>query len=114
MAGHRCGVAKRARVNAVKVLDSDGQRSTSQVFAGINFMIHHAVNNPNSKKVINMSLGGESSRPVNDAVRLTVTRHGLPFFAAAGNSGDDACQYSPAGVEEALAVSGSDRWDKLG
>lgn len=114
VAGRRYGVAKRARINAVKVLDSEGQGSTSQVLAGINFVIHHAVNNPNPKKVINMSLGGEFSRPVNDAVRLAVTRHGLPFFVAAGNSGDDACQYSPAGVEEAFAVGGSDRWDKIG
>ncbi|KAG0277599.1 subtilisin-like serine protease [Linnemannia exigua] len=114
VAGRRYGVAKRARILAVKVLDSEGQGSTSQVLAGINFVINHAVNNPNPKKVINMSLGGEFSRPVNDAVRLAVTRHGLPFFVAAGNSGDDACQYSPAGVEEAFAVGGSDRWDKIG
>ncbi|KAF9901106.1 hypothetical protein EC991_006524 [Linnemannia zychae] len=114
VAGHRYGVAKRARIYAVKVLDAEGQGSTSQVLAGINFVIHHATNNPNPKKVINMSLGGEFSRPVNDAVRLAVTRHGLPFFVAAGNSGDDACQYSPAGVEEAFAVGGSDRWDKIG
>ncbi|KAF9123358.1 hypothetical protein BGW39_009027 [Mortierella sp. 14UC] len=114
VAGHRYGVAKRARVFAVKVLDSEGQGSTLQVLAGINFVIHHAVNNLNPKKVINMSLGGEFSRPVNDAVRLAVMRHGLPFFVAAANSGDDACQYSPAGVEEAFAVGGPDRWDKIG
>ncbi|KAF8933352.1 hypothetical protein BGZ47_010898 [Haplosporangium gracile] len=114
VAGYQYGVAKRARVNAIKVLDSAGQGSTSQVLAGINFVIQHAVNNPNSKKVINMSLGGEFSRSINDAVRLAVTRHGLPFFVAAGNSGDDACQYSPAGAEEAFAVGGSDQSDKIG
>ncbi|KAF9156161.1 hypothetical protein BG015_007059 [Linnemannia schmuckeri] len=114
VAGHQYGVAKRARVKAVKVLDSQGQGSTSQVLAGINFVINHAVKNPNLKKVINMSLGGEFSQLVNDAVRVAVTRHGLPFFVAAGNSGDDACQYSPAGVEEAFAVGGSDQSDKIG
>ena len=114
VAGHRYGVAKSARINAVKVLDSEGKGSTSQVLAGINFVIRHASSNPNPKKVINMSLGGDFSRPVNDAVRLAVTQHDLPFFVAAGNSGDDACQYSPAGVEEAFAVGGSDRWDRIG
>ncbi|KAF9918578.1 hypothetical protein FBU30_000131 [Linnemannia zychae] len=114
VAGRRYGVAKRAKVMAVKVLDAEGQGSTSQVLAGINFVIRHAANNPNSRKVINMSLGGEFSRPVNDAVRLAVTQFGLPFFVAAGNSGDDACQYSPAGVEEAFAVGGTDRSDKIG
>ncbi|KAG0263467.1 hypothetical protein BG011_008760 [Mortierella polycephala] len=114
VAGRRYGVAKAARINAIKVLDAEGQGSTSQVLAGINYMIRHASNNPNPRKVINMSVGGQFSRPVNDAVRAAVTRHGLPFFVAAGNTGDDACQYSPAGVEEAFAVGGSDRYDRVG
>ncbi|KAG0305340.1 hypothetical protein BGZ98_004274 [Dissophora globulifera] len=108
VAGRHFGVAKSARINAIKVLDSEGQGSTSQVLAGINFMIRHAVANPNPKRIINMSLGGQYSRPVNEAVRLAVTKYNLPFFVAAGNTGDDACQYSPAGVEEAFAVGGSD------
>ncbi|KAF9190038.1 subtilisin-like serine protease [Haplosporangium sp. Z 767] len=114
VAGRRYGVAKAARINAIKVLDAEGQGSTSQVLAGINYMIRHASSNPNPRKVINMSLGGQFSRPVNDAVRAAVTRHGLPFFVAAGNTGDDACQYSPAGVGEAFAVGGSDRYDRVG
>ncbi|KAG0245945.1 subtilisin-like serine protease [Mortierella sp. GBA43] len=114
VAGRRFGVAKAARIRAIKVLDSDGQGSTSQVLAGINYMIRHASNNPNPKKVINMSLGGQFSRPVNDAVRAAVIQHGLPFFVAAGNTGDDACQYSPASVQEAFAVGGSDRLDRVG
>ncbi|KAF9951396.1 serine protease [Mortierella alpina] len=114
VAGRRYGVAKAARIQAIKVLDAEGQGSTSQVMAGINFMIKHASKNPNPKKVINMSLGGQSSRPVNDAVRVAVTQYGLPFFVAAGNTGDDACQYSPAGVKEAFAVGGSDRSDRVG
>ncbi|KAF9573220.1 serine protease [Mortierella alpina] len=114
VAGRRYGVAKAARIQAIKVLDAEGQGSTSQVMAGINFMIKHAAKNPNPKKVINMSLGGQVSRPVNDAVRVAVSQYGLPFFVAAGNTGDDACQYSPAGVKEAFAVGGSDRSDRVG
>ncbi|KAF8957745.1 serine protease [Entomortierella lignicola] len=113
-AGHHFGVAKAARINAIKVLDSQGQGSTSQVIAGINYMVRHAASRPNTKKVINMSLGGQFSRPVNEAVRAAVTKYNLPFFVAAGNSGDDACQYSPAGVNEAFAVGGSDRSDRVG
>ncbi|KAF9381168.1 hypothetical protein CPB97_007915 [Podila verticillata] len=112
--GKRYGVAKGVNINAVKVLDAQGQGSTSQVLAGINFVIKHASSNPNSKKIINMSVGGQFSRPVNDAVGVAVNRYNLPFFVAAGNSGDDACQYSPAGVDEAFAVGGSDRSDSVG
>ncbi|KAG0208053.1 subtilisin-like serine protease [Mortierella sp. GBA30] len=114
VAGRRYGVAKAARIQAIKVLDSEGQGSTSQVMAGINYMIKHASRNPNQRKVINMSLGGQFSRPVNEAVHTAVTQYGLPFFVAAGNTGDDACQYSPAGVAEAFAVGGSDRYDRVG
>ncbi|KAI7829576.1 peptidase S8/S53 domain-containing protein [Gamsiella multidivaricata] len=114
VAGRHYGVAKAARIQAIKVLDSGGQGSTSQVLAGINFMIRHAASNPNRKKIINMSLGGQYSRPVNEVVRTAVLQHNLPFFVAAGNTGDDACQYSPAGAEEAFAVGGSDRSDKAG
>ncbi|KAI1312260.1 serine protease [Mortierella claussenii] len=112
--GRRYGVAKAATLLAIKVLDSDGQGSTSQILAGINYVIRHAINNPNSKKIVNMSLGGQFSRLVNEAVRAAVTRHNLPFIVAAGNNGDDACQYSPAGVEEAFAVGGTDRSDRVG
>ncbi|KAG0044857.1 subtilisin-like serine protease [Gryganskiella cystojenkinii] len=114
VAGRRYGVAKEAQVLAIKVLDAEGQGSTSQVMAGINYMIRHATSNPNPRKVINMSLGGQYSRPVNDAVKIAVNRHGLPFFVAAGNSADDACQYSPAGVDEVFTVGGSDRSDRVG
>ncbi|KAF9578651.1 hypothetical protein BGW38_005448 [Lunasporangiospora selenospora] len=114
IAGKQFGVAKSARILAVKVLDSEGQGSTSQVLAGINHVTKHAANNPNTKKVINMSLGGQFSRPVNEAVRTAVSKFGLPFFVAAGNTGDDACQYSPAGVEEAFAVGGTDKHDNVG
>ncbi|KAF9999603.1 subtilisin-like serine protease, partial [Modicella reniformis] len=114
IAGHHFGVAKAARIHAIKVLDSDGQGSTSQVLAGIDYMIQHAINNPNPKKVINMSLGGRFSRTVNDAVRAAVSQHGLPFFVAAGNTGDDACRYSPASAEGAFAVGASDRSDRIG
>jgi len=114
VAGHTYGVAKKANILAIKVLDSEGQGSTSTVLAGINYVIRHAASNPNPRKVINMSLGGQFSRPVNDAVKEAVSNHGLPFFVAAGNTGDDACQYSPAGVEEAFTVGGSSREDRVG
>jgi subtilisin family serine protease len=113
VAGHTYGVAKEAHVLAIKVLDAEGQGSTSSVLAGINYMIRHALSNPNPRKVVNMSLGGQYSRPVNDAVKVAVSRD-LPFFVAAGNTGDDACQYSPAGVDEVFTVGGSSRDDRVG
>ncbi|KAF9361994.1 Suppressor of the cold-sensitive snRNP biogenesis mutant brr1-1 [Mortierella sp. AD094] len=57
---------------------------------------------------------GEEDTDTCGHVRVAVTKYGLPFFVAAGNTGDDACQYSPAGVEEAFAVGGSDRSDRVG
>lgn len=50
---------------------------------------------------------------MNNAVRAVVTKHGLPFFVAASNNGDDAWQYSPASVEDAFVVGGSDRQSRM-
>ncbi|KAF9974656.1 hypothetical protein BGZ73_001879 [Actinomortierella ambigua] len=114
IAGRDFGVAKEANILAVKVLDRNGQGKTSQVLAGINFVIAHASQNPGRRRVINMSLGGDRSKVVDDAVREAVNRFRIPVFVAAGNTANDACQYSPGGIPESFAVGGTDRNDKKG
>ncbi|ORZ23883.1 peptidase S8/S53 domain-containing protein [Lobosporangium transversale] len=114
IAGRQFGVAKAANIYAIKVLNSSGQGSTSQVLAGINHMVRHASKDPSRKKVVNMSLGGTYSKTLNEAVSAAVLEHNLPFFVAAGNTGDDACRYSPAAAPEAFPVGGSDNTDQIG
>ncbi len=108
------GVAKKANIIAVKVLDNSGSGSYATVLAGINWMSSHATNNSLvGKALANMSLGGGKSQAVNDAVAAAV-KAGFPFIVAAGNSYKaDACTFSPASEPTAYTVAASDINDKL-
>ena len=46
-----------------------------------------------------MSIGGGASRATDDAVRGMFNAN-VSVVVAAGNSNDDACEYSPSRVEE--------------
>jgi len=96
------GVAKKTTLWAVKVLDCSGSGTNTGVISGVNWV----VTNTNSRKrpsVANMSLGGGKSTALDTAVRNAISA-GITFVVAAGNSNDDACSYSPAGVATAISV----------
>jgi cerevisin len=61
--------------------------------------------------VANMSLGGGSSRALDDAVNKAVDT-GLHFAVAAGNDNRDACSFSPAAAEKAVTVGASTLGDE--
>lgn len=88
------GVAPGATVIPVKVLDSRGSGSYSGVIAGID----HVAANGSPGDVANMSLGGGASQAVDDAV-INAAAQGVKFVIAAGNSGANANNYSPARAE---------------
>lgn len=100
--GSTYGVAKNARLYAVRVLDCDGSGSYSQVIAGIDWVTR----NHKSPAVANMSLGGPISQALDNAVRASI-RSGVTYALAAGNENSDACQSSPSRVWEALVVGSS-------
>ena len=102
------GVAPGARLWAVKVLDSSGNGAASTVLAGIDWVVQRAA----TFEVANMSLGGGFSQAINDAVKKG-TQAGIVFVVAAGNSGWDAANYSPASEPTALTVSALDDNDGL-
>jgi subtilisin family serine protease len=85
------GVAAGATVVAVKVLGNSGSGSYSDVIAGVD----HVAANAASGDSANMSLGGSPSQAVDDAV-IAAAGKGIRFAIAAGNSGADANNYSPA------------------
>jgi aqualysin 1 len=114
------GVAPGAVVHAVRVLNCNGSGQWSWIISGINWVT--ANHGPNA--VANMSLGGGALQSVDDAVRNSVTR-GVLYAVSAGNSGANACNYSPAragagtnnGIVTVAATDSADReasWSNYG
>ncbi|MGW3915592.1 S8 family peptidase [Streptomyces sp. NPDC005070] len=106
VAGAGYGVAKKARIVAVRVLDDKGAGSTAQVIAGIDWVTRHA----RKPAVANLSLGGYANAQLDAAVRNSIAS-GVTYTVAAGNSGLPASLCSPARVAEALTVGATDRTD---
>jgi subtilisin family serine protease len=105
--GTRFGVAKEIKLTAVRVLDCDGNGTTEQVVAGIDWVSAFAI----KPAVANVSLGSEVNDPVvNDAVNRSID-NGVTYAIAAGNSMVNACGVSPANVLGAITVGATDRVD---
>jgi len=85
------GVAPGARLTGVKVLGCGGSGTTSGVIKGVDWVTANAV----KPAVANMSLGGGASTSLDSAV-TTSADSGVFYAVAAGNSGANACNYSPA------------------
>ncbi|MFF4230738.1 S8 family peptidase [Streptomyces sp. NPDC001820] len=106
IAGSAHGVAKKAKVVAVRVLDDNGSGTTEQVVAGIDWV----TKNHKGPSVANMSLGGGADEALDEAVRKAIAS-GVTFAVAAGNESADASQGSPARVKEAITVASSTKED---
>ncbi|MBA2809076.1 S8 family peptidase [Streptomyces sp. KM273126] len=105
--GAKYGVAKKAKVVAVRVLDNDGGGTTAQVIAGIDWVTRHA----RKPAVANMSLAGFGNAQLDAAVRSSIAS-GVTYSVAAGNDGLSAGLYSPARVRQAITVGATDKRDR--
>ncbi|MFJ4281020.1 S8 family peptidase [Streptomyces massasporeus] len=106
VAGASFGVAERARIVSVRVLDAAGGGTTARVIAGIDWVTRHA----RKPAVANLSLGGPRNDRLDAAVRASIAS-GVTYTVAAGNDGRPAGLYSPGGVRQALTVGATDRGD---
>jgi subtilisin family serine protease len=101
--GAKYGVAKGVALRAVRVLNCSGSGTNSGVIAGMNWVAGHHV----TKSVANMSLGGSFSSSVNSAA-TNLANSGVFLAVAAGNSGANACNYSPSSASGTVTVAASD------
>ena len=85
------GVAPGAPVTGVKVLNCSGSGQWSWIIAGIDWVTANA----RKPAIANMSLGGGANNAVDQAVRNSAAS-GVFYSVSAGNSGANACNYSPA------------------
>ena len=116
IAGYGPGVAKKTRIASIKVFGDDGWGSDIDVVNGIlRAIIHHnsrRARDPMSASVINLSLGGEPSDFLDNAVRYAISNN-ITVAIAAGNNGTDACLESPGRVRVALTVAASNYANEL-
>ncbi|MET7707067.1 S8 family serine peptidase [Micromonospora sp. NPDC005413] len=108
LGGSTYGVAKDVKLVAVRVLDCSGGGDTEGILAGIDWVTANAV----KPAVANMSLGTNYGRDlvIEQAVATSIAS-GITYAVAAGNSYDDACNYSPSAVPAAITVGATDRVD---
>ena len=101
--GTKYGVAKKAIIHPVRVLDCRGSGYTSGVVEGVNWVAKNHI----KPAVANMSLGGMVSKTLDIAVENAIDK-GVTFVVAAGNENSDACKGSPSRVKDAITVGASD------
>lgn len=118
IAGLQSGVARGAKVAAVRVLDNRGEGTDAQVIEGIDAVLASlAAGNPHGIRVVNMSLGGyfddakppdpgscDSLAPDYKAAFDLLSQAGVLVVAASGNGGCTTGIVLPACVSNALAV----------
>ena len=95
------GIAPDARLWSIKVLDSSGAGSISDIIAGIDYVTSHS----DEIDVVNLSFGCECSSPALDAAINSAVQAGIVFVVAAGNDHKDANSFSPARNPNVIAVS---------
>jgi len=105
-AGTQYGAARLALVHPVRVFDCSGEGRTSDVLAGMDWVIRNHV----GPAIMNLSLSGDPSSAIDNAA-ATAERAGLVVVTAAGNDDGNACSVSPARSSAAITVGATTRED---
>ncbi|HYO58207.1 S8 family serine peptidase [Archangium sp.] len=105
--GNTWGVAKSTMLHAVRVVDCNGNGTTSQAIAGVDWVTANHV----KPAVANMSLQYEASQALDDSIRNSINA-GVTYVVAANNFNSDACLRSPSRVLEAITVGATDSNDQ--
>lgn len=105
------GVAPKAKLLILKVLDSQGVGSYEGIVQAMNYAADWRGPNGEKVRAVNMSLGGpEDVLELHDAVKRLVDSE-IPVIVAAGNEGDDredTFEYSyPGSYNEVIEVAAS-------
>jgi subtilisin family serine protease len=109
--GANYGVAKSVQLVAVRVLNCQGSGTNAQVVGGIDWVTANAVR----PAVANMSLGGGANSSIDTAVNNSINA-GITYAIASGNGNlfgqrQNACNYSPARVANAITVGATQNND---
>ncbi|CAE6469614.1 unnamed protein product [Rhizoctonia solani] len=105
-AGSGFGLATASKIIAVKICSDAGRCPSSDIIAGVNFVVSRAASS-GRPSVVNMSVGGPGDSAIDSAVSRAIGR-GIHFTVAAGNENQNAGNVSPARVAAANTVGSVD------
>lgn len=111
------GVAPKAKVLVVKVLNGNGSGTYDWIIEGIRYATKWRGNNGEKVRIINMSLGGNVHDPdLHDAIKEATLKE-IAVVVASGNEGDgneetEELSY-PSVYNEVIEVAASDQFDAL-
>lgn len=118
LGGNTYGVAKGVNIRSIKVGTAQ-EVPSGPLIAGVNWVTSDHQANPSIPVVANVSISGPISNPNNNAagvdaaIRNSIAA-GVTYVIAAGNNNDNATNYAPGDVAEALTVGAVDwtnnRW----
>ncbi|MFJ8073332.1 S8 family peptidase [Streptomyces sp. NPDC096176] len=105
--GAAYGVARKASLVSVRVLNCEGRGALSGIIAGMDWVAANA----EQPAVLNASLGSDRSTAVNNASDALSDSGVLPVVAA-GNEARNACNVSPASAERGVTVGATTAADQ--
>lgn len=109
-AGTTYGIAKRASIIPIRVLDCDGRGYISDIISGIDWVVGR--NLAGQRGIANLSLGADEVSSALDAATRRLLTDGMAVSIAAGNSSTNACNVSPARISQAVTVGATTSTDR--
>ncbi|MGI6227160.1 MAG: S8 family peptidase, partial [Peptococcales bacterium] len=112
IAGRDVGIAPRANILPVKVLDGDGNGSIEDLIAGLNWINEYNSQSRAKVSVVNMSLSvdknitEEEKAGFHQAIK-TLVDNNVAVIVSAGNTGKEEIRY-PAAFDEVICVGAVD------
>ena len=107
--GKTYGVAKQTMIIGVTVLDAEGNGTSSNLVAALQWVHDDALKHERaSRSVVNMSLGVKGkSAALDDAIKA-LKESGILVVTAAGNDNANTAEYTPANSPDAFTVGAVD------
>jgi hypothetical protein len=114
--GLNVGVAPKANILGVKVLNDNGGGSTAIVVEALHLILEHRIAEPLKPIIVTMTWGSGctdcSSDPIVQALGV-LTEANITVVVAAGNSGTDACARTPTSSSDVITVGATTSSDGL-